>query len=156
MADRKTSKRSRRAKGDGRKPPAPVGKKADADPAAAPGGESGPDAGTICEIAAREASGIEGVAELTGGWRSKGVRVTGPDGENGGCVVDLSLAVEYGVDCVALAEAVRGRVAEAIHRAAGREVSAVNVHLTGIRDRGSPEEPHDQGSALDREDGIDF
>lgn len=156
MADRKISKRSRRAKGCGSEPSAPEGKRAEAAAPVAADGEPGSDAGTISEIAVREAREIEGVAELTGGWRTEGVRVTEPEGEDGGYVVDLRLAVDYGVDCVALAETIRSRIAEAIHRVAGRETRAVSVHLTGIRDKGSPEEPHEEGAALGEERGIDF
>ena len=82
--------------------------------------------------------------------------MTEPEGENGGYVVDLRLAVEYGVDCVALAETIRSRVAGAIHRTAGRETRAVNVLFTGVRDKGSPEQPHEEGAALGEEQGIDF
>jgi uncharacterized alkaline shock family protein YloU len=126
-----------------------------APPVAADGGP-GSDAGTISEIAVREAGEIEGVAELTGGWRTKGVRVTEPESENGGYVIDLHLAVDYGVDCVALAETIRSRIARAIRRTAGRETRAVNVHFTGVRDKGSPEEPHEEDAALGEERGIDF
>ncbi len=156
MADRKISKRSRRAKGHGAEPPEAEGKSAEATPPLAADGEPGSDAGTISEIAVREAGEIEGVAELTGGWRTKGVRVTEPEGEDGGYVVDLRLAVEYGVDCVALAETIRSRVAGAIHRTAGRKTRAVNVRFTGVRDKELPEEPHEEGAALGEGNGIDF
>ncbi|MHC4202766.1 MAG: Asp23/Gls24 family envelope stress response protein [Planctomycetota bacterium] len=156
MADRKISKRSRRAKGRGAGPPGSEGNRAESAPPVAADGEPSSDAAAISEIAVREAGEIEGVAELTGGWRTTGVRVTEPEGENGGYVIDLRLAVEYGVDCVALAETIRSRIAGAIHRTAGRETRAVNVHFTGIRDKGLPEETHEEGAPLGEEQGIDF
>ncbi len=111
--------------------------------------------GIIAEIAVREASEIEGVAELTGGWmKGRGVQIQEPDGEDDGYVIDLRLAVEYGVNCVALAETIRSRIAGAINQMTGRKTRAINVHLTGIRDRGHREEPHDEG--LGEEHGIDF
>jgi uncharacterized alkaline shock family protein YloU len=110
----------------------------------------------ISEIAIREASEIDGVAELTGGWRTKGVQVTEAEGEEGTYVVDLRIAVEYGVNCVALAETIRNRVANAICRMTGRRTEAVNVHVTGIRDKGHRAEPHEEGVPLGEEHGIDF
>lgn len=114
------------------------------------------DPGIVTEIAVREASEIEGIVELTGGWRTKGVQVTEPDGEEGGYVLDLRVAVEYGVNCVALAETIRSRIAGAIYQMTGRRTKAINVHLTGIRDKGLREETHEEGVPLGEEHGIDF
>jgi uncharacterized alkaline shock family protein YloU len=110
----------------------------------------------ITEIAVREVSEVEGVAELTGGWRTKGVQVTEVEGEEGVYVLDVRVAVEYGVNCVALAESIRGRIAEAVGRMTGQSVRAINVHVTGIRDKGHREEPHEEGVPLGEEHGIDF
>ncbi len=110
----------------------------------------------ITEIAVREVSEVEGVAELTGGWRTKGVQVTEVEGEEGVYVLDVRVAVEYGVNCVALAESIRGRITEAIGRMTGQSARAINVHVTGIRDKGHSEEPHEEGVPLGEEHGIDF
>lgn len=110
----------------------------------------------ITEIAVREVSEVEGVAELTGGWRTKGVQVTEVEGEEGVYVLDVRVAVEYGVNCVALAESIRARIAEAIGRMTGQSARAINVHVTGIRDKGHREEPHEEGVPLGEEHGIDF
>jgi uncharacterized alkaline shock family protein YloU len=127
------------------------------------GGEVEFDPGIISDIAIREASEIEGIAELTGGWRTKGVTVgqSPGDGEpggegNAGYIVDLRIAVEYGVNCVALTETIRKRIADAIHRMTGRRTVAINVHVTGIRERGLREEPHEEVGPLGEEHGIDF
>lgn len=125
-------------------------------PSPASDGELRFDPGIITEIAVREASEIEGIVELTGGWRTKGVQVTEPEGEEGGYVVDVRVAVEYGVNCVALAETIRNRISGAIHQMTGRRTKAINVHLTGIRDKGLREEPHEEGVPLGEEHGIDF
>jgi uncharacterized alkaline shock family protein YloU len=110
----------------------------------------------ITEIAVREVSEVEGVAELTGGWRTKGVQVTEVEGEEGVYVLDVRVAVEYGVNCVALAESIRGRITEAVERMTGQSARTINVHVTGIRDKGHPEEPHEEGVPLGEEHGIDF
>jgi len=110
----------------------------------------------ITEIAVREVSEVEGVAELTGGWRTKGIQVTEVEGEEGVYVLDVRVAVEYGVNCVALAESIRGRITEAIGRMTGQSARTINVHVTGIRDKGHREEPHEEGVPLGEEHGIDF
>jgi len=110
----------------------------------------------ITEIAVREVSEIEGVVELTGGWRTKGVQVTEVEGEEGVYLIDVRVTVEYGINCVALAESIRGRVVEAVERMTGQSVRTVNVHVTGIRDKGHREEPHEEGLPLGEEHGIDF
>ena len=127
------------------------------------GGEVEFDPGIISDIAIREASEIEGIAELTGGWRTKGVSIgqSPGDGEPGGegdpgYIVDLRIAVEYGVNCVALTETIRKRIADAIHQMTGRRTVAINVHVTGIRERGLREEPHEESGPLGEEHGIDF
>ena len=127
------------------------------------GGEVEFDPGIIADIALREASVIEGIAELTGGWRTKGVSVgeapvEGGAGDGGepGYVVDLRIAVEYGVNCVALAETIRNRIGNAIRQMTGRQTVAVNVHVTGVRDRGMREEPHEETGPLGEEHGMDF
>ena len=136
---------------DERGSPAPVGGEVEFDP------------GIISDIAIREASEIEGIAELTGGWRTKGVTVgeVAEDGESGedgaaGYILDLRIAVEYGVNCVALAETIRSRIGDAIRRMTGRETVAVNVHVTGLREKGLREEPHEESAPLGEEHGIDF
>jgi uncharacterized alkaline shock family protein YloU len=115
------------------------------------------DPAIITEIAMREASEIEGIAELTGGWRTKGVQV-GESNEDGkeGYVLDLRIAVEYGVNCVALTETIRARIAGAILQMTGRKTKAINVHVTAIRERGHREEHHEEGPSLGEEHGIDF
>ncbi len=110
----------------------------------------------ITEIAVREVSEVEGVAELTGGWRTKGVSVVEVDGEEGVYVIDVRVTVEYGVNCVALAESIRSRIVEAVERMTGQTVRTINVHVTGIRDKGHREEPHEEGVPLGEEHGIDF
>ncbi len=110
----------------------------------------------ITEIAVREVSEVDGVAELTGGWRTKGVQVTEVEGEEGVYVLDVRVAVEYGVNCVALAESIRSRIADAVGRMTGQSARAINVHVTGIRDKGHREEPHEEGVPLGEEHGIDF
>jgi len=110
----------------------------------------------ITEIAVREVSEVEGVVELTGGWRTKGVQVTEVEGEEGVYLIDVRVTVEYGVNCVALAESIRGRVVEAVERMTGQSVRTINVHVTGIRDKGHREEPHEEGLPLGEEHGIDF
>ena len=101
-------------------------------------------------------SEVEGVAELMGGWRTKGVQVAEVEGEEGTYVIDVRVAIEYGVNCVALAESIRSRIADAVERMTGQRVRAINVHVTGIRDKGQSEEPHEEGIPLGEEHGIDF
>ncbi len=140
--------------------PAPEGPTPGEGEVAAPGPPStgelkfGPN--IITEIAVREVSEVEGVAELSGGWRTKGVQVTEVEGEEGVYVLDVRVAVEYGVNCVALAESIRSRIADAIGRMTGQSARAINVHVTGIRDKGHREEPHEEGVPLGEEHGIDF
>jgi uncharacterized alkaline shock family protein YloU len=110
----------------------------------------------ITEIAVREVSEVEGVAELTGGWRTKGVSVLEVEGEEGVYILDVRVTVEYGVSCVALAESIRSRIVEAVERMTGQTVRTINVHVTGIRDKGHREEPHEEGVPLGEEHGIDF
>lgn len=168
MAEEKRSKRTRRstksvpahAPADG----SLDGPDAGAQSSRAQGGPEGAldgsldfDPGIITEIAMREASEIEGIAELTGGWRTKGVQV-GQSTEEGddGYILDLRIAVEYGVNCVALSETIRSRIAGAILQMTGRKTTAINVHVTGIRERGLREEHHEEGPSLGEEHGIDF
>jgi len=126
-------------------------------PTSTPGGTLEFDPGIITEIAVREASGIEGVAELTGGWRTKGVQVgESTEGGEEGYILDLRIAVEYGVNCVALAETIRNRIANAIEQMTGRRTTAINIHVTGIREKGTREEHHEEGTPLGEEHGIDF
>jgi uncharacterized alkaline shock family protein YloU len=115
------------------------------------------DPSIITEIAMREASEIEGIAELTGGWRTKGVQV-GESSEDGaeGYVLDLRIAVEYGVNCVALSETIRSRIAGAILQMTGKKTKAINIHVTAIREKGLREEHHEEGPSLGEEHGIDF
>jgi len=110
----------------------------------------------ITEIAVREVSEIDGVAELTGGWRTKGVSVTEVEGKEGVYVIDVRVTVEYGVNCVALFESIRSRIVEAVSRMTGQSVRTINVQVTGIRDKGHREEPHEEGLPLGEEHGIDF
>lgn len=168
MADEKRSKRSRRTTEKKEEQPtqAPAKQTSDnsadraappVEPAETPGGILEFDPGIITEIAIREASGIEGVAELTGGWRTKGVQV-GKSTESGeeGYILDLRIAVEYGVNCVALAETIRNRIAGAIEKMTGRKTAAINIHVTGIRDKGTREEHHEEAAPMGEEHGIDF
>jgi uncharacterized alkaline shock family protein YloU len=174
LADERKSKRSRKTartelpaasrKGE---PAAKVSKQAGDAKAPAPTAKTKPDGASegsldfdpaiITEIAMREASEIEGIAELTGGWRTKGVQVgeSNEDGEEG-YVLDLRIAVEYGVNCVALTETIRARIAGAILQMTGRKTKAINVHVTAIRERGHREEHHEEGPSLGEEHGIDF
>lgn len=179
MAEEKKSRRSRREKparsrrGKGKQaapeasspapaapPPAGHSPTAGEGPEAATGEEDGKlsfDPAIISEIAIREASDVEGLVELTGGWRSKGVQVAEAgdlDGE--GYTVDLRIAVEYGVNCVALAETLRSRIARAVRRMTGRPIAAVNIHVTAIRDRGARGEQQEESEKIDEEHGIDF
>jgi len=110
----------------------------------------------ITEIAIREVSEVEGVVELTGGWRTKGVQVSEVEGEEGVYLIDVRVTVEYGVNCVALAESIRSRIVEAVERMTGQSVRTINVHVTGIRDKGQREEPQEEGLPLGEEHGIDF
>lgn len=179
MAEGKKSGRDRKGSESGQGPEAPGGKGASGRPSgrksarlakpAAPApqeGQPGPVASTggldfnpeiITQIAEREVSEIEGVTELTGGWRTRGVQITEPaEGEEDGYVLDIRVAVEYGVNCLALAETLRTRVAGAIEQMTGRRTKAINVHVTGIREKGLREEPHEEGPSLGEEHGIDF
>ncbi len=188
MAESKRSKRSRRsAKAKASRPPgkkegagAPkaeaadtTGKPAQAPGAGKPSSVSGKPAATtkpegtldfnletVINIVAAEVNGTEGIAELTGGWRAKGVQVEeiGAEGATGTEVeydIVLRIAVEYGVNCVALAETVRSRVAGAVRQMTGRKTKSINIHVTGIREKGHREEPH-EGVPLGEEHGIDF
>ena len=171
MADDKRSKRSRKtsrtesASSSRKGEPAPKSAQEVDDtkspaPSKADGASEGSldfDPAIITEIAMREASEIEGIAELTGGWRTKGVQV-GESNEDGkeGYVLDLRIAVEYGVNCVALTETIRARIAGAILQMTGRKTKAINVHVTAIRERGHREEHHEEGPSLGEEHGIDF
>ena len=110
----------------------------------------------ITEISVREVSEVEGVAELTGGWRTKGVSVVEVEGEEGVYIVDVRVSVEYGVSCVALNQSIRSRIVEAVERMTGQTVRTINVTVTGIRDKGHREEPHEEGDPLGEEHGIDF
>lgn len=121
------------------------------------------DLGIISDIAIREASEVEGIAELTGGWRTRGVTVGESDEGEPGYVIDMRIAVEYGVDCVALAETIRSRIGNAVHQMTGRQAIAVNVHVTGIRESGreetlgkAGEELGEETGPLGEEHGIDF
>ena len=119
----------------------------------------------ITEIAQREAKEIEGVAELTGSFidglrrgSSRGVAVT-EVGEGGEDAYDLTLrlSVEYGANCVAIAETIRERVADAVKRMTGRKVRRIDINVTGIavrrEERG--ESPEEAGE-MSEEHGIDF
>jgi uncharacterized alkaline shock family protein YloU len=167
VADEKRSKRSRKTvRADQPSPTdAPVlqiaAGQSVADPPRPDGGASEGslafDPAIITEIAMREASEIEGIAELTGGWRTKGVQVgESSDGGDEGYVLDLRIAVEYGVNCLALSETIRSRIAGAILLMTGRKTRAINIHVTAIRERGLREEHHDEGPSLGEEHGIDF
>ncbi len=128
-----------------------------APPATASPGEVSFTPDIITQIAGREVSDVEDVAELTGGWRTKGVQVTEPvEGEDEGYLLDIRIAVEYGVNCLALAETIRGRVSGVIEHMTGRKARAINVHVTGIREKGLREEPHEESAPLGEEHGIDF
>ena len=169
MAEEKRSKRSRKtvrteastAKGKGsaetRASKRTQSQKASAQPQPQADGSLDFDPAIITEIAMREASEIEGIAELTGGWRTKGVQV-GESSEGGeeGYVLDLRIAVEYGVNCMALSETIRSRIAGAILQMTGRKTKVINVHVTAIREKGHREEHHEEGPSLGEEHGIDF
>ena len=137
-------------------PPPSAEPSADVAPSGPSTGELKFGANIITEIAVREVSEVDGVAELTGGWRTKGVQVTEVEGEEGAYVLDVRVAVEYGVNCVALADTIRNRIADAIGQMTGQTARAINVHVTGIRDKGHREEPHEEGVPLGEEHGIDF
>ncbi|MCL6547949.1 MAG: Asp23/Gls24 family envelope stress response protein [Alicyclobacillus sp.] len=95
-------------------------------------------------IAGLAASEVPGVAGMSGGFAggltesllgrknlSKGVKVQFVD-EDKSCSVDLSVALEFGVNIPETSLAVQENVKQAIEGMTGLRVVAVNVHVTAV------------------------
>jgi len=122
------------------------------------------DPSIVTSIAITEAQKIDGIIELTGSFmddwvlrRGKGVHVEEEASDEGGEAysLDLKLSVEYGVDCVKLAEKVRERIAKEIKRVTGRDTRKIDIHVTGIGHKEAPAEPHEDEPVAEGT-GIDF
>ena len=94
----------------------------------------------VASIAAVAAAEIEGVAALGAGGvdiaellgkksTSKGVKITITDAET---VVDVYISVKYGCIIPTVATEVQDAIANALESMAGLNVSAVNVHVSGV------------------------
>ncbi len=118
----------------------------------------------ITDVVQRAAREIEGVVELTGSFidnlrpgSTRGVAVTEVgEGDAGHYDLSLKLSVEYGTDCVAIAEAIRERVADAVQRMTGRDVRRIDIHVTGIASRREEGRPSEDAGEISEEHGIDF
>lgn len=94
---------------------------------------------TVASIATNEIKGVAGmsgtalggIADILGGKRSrgKGVKVD-VSGDN--CVIDLNIAVNYGVRIPDIAWDVQENVKNSVESMTGMTVSKVNIHVDGI------------------------
>ncbi len=118
----------------------------------------------ITDIVQRAAKEIDGVVELTGSFidnlrpgSTRGVALTEiGEGDEGRYDLSLRLSVEYGANCVAIADAIRERVFEEVMRMTGRKVRRIDIHVTGIAlPRGEEKGPPEAGE-IGEEHGIDF
>jgi len=95
----------------------------------------------VAAIAGVAASGVEGVASMTGGISdgiagmlgkknpAKGIKVEVGEKD---VTVDLSITVRYGVKIHQVAAEIQNKVRSAIEEMTGMKVSEVNVNVTGI------------------------
>ena len=105
------------------------------------------DDGVISDLSRRAALSTDGLAALTGGLleglrpgRHPGVSVTR---DERGLTIEIRAAVTYGTDCVRLFEELRRRVTSRVREATGQQVSEVNLHVTGVREPGSEDDPEE-------------
>lgn len=94
---------------------------------------------TVASIATNEIKGVAGmsgtalggIADILGGKRSrgKGVKV---DVSGDTCVIDLNIAVNYGVRIPDIAWDVQENVKNSVESMTGMTVSKVNIHVDGI------------------------
>ena len=96
----------------------------------------------ILGLAAHEVPGVvgmspvglkEGLSRILGKREAKEGVVVKPDPERPGAyTADLYVVVAYGVNIPAVAESIAERVSWAAKEFAGRELSRVSVHVTGV------------------------
>lgn len=96
----------------------------------------------VATIAGIAAADIDGVASMSGNMVSgfsqmlgkkpmtKGVKVEITDND---VVIDISIVVEYGKKIPVVAAAIQQAVAQAVGDMTGLNVTAVNVHVTGVQ-----------------------
>lgn len=96
----------------------------------------------VATIAGIAAADIDGVASMSGNMVSgfsqmlgkkpmtKGVKVEITDND---VVIDISIVVEYGKKIPVVAAAIQQAVAQAVGDMTGLNVTAVNVHITGVQ-----------------------
>ncbi len=96
----------------------------------------------VATIAGIAAADIDGVASMSGNMVSgfsqmlgkktmtKGVKVEITDND---VVIDISIVVEYGKKIPEVAAAIQQAVAQAVGDMTGLNVTAVNVHITGVQ-----------------------
>ncbi len=96
----------------------------------------------VATIAGIAATDIDGVASMSGNMVSgfsqmlgkkpmtKGVKVEITDND---VVIDISIVVEYGKKIPVVAAAIQQAVAQAVGDMTGLNVTAVNVHITGVQ-----------------------
>lgn len=111
----------------------------------------------IAGLAAREVSGVYqlggGAARAFGAIRERvpgarssvGQGVSVEVGERQ-AAVDLDVMVEYGVDIIELAKAIRRNVTTSIERMTGLEVTEVNINVDDIHLPGEDQDQDDEGS----------
>ena len=108
-----------------------------------------PALAAIIGLAAHEVPGVvgmspvglkEGLSRILGKREAKEGVVVKPDPERPGAyTADLYVVVAYGVNIPAVVESVGERVTWAARELAGKELSRVVVHVTGVkRGKGSP------------------
>ncbi|MCL6444315.1 MAG: Asp23/Gls24 family envelope stress response protein [Alicyclobacillus sp.] len=111
-------------------------------------------------IAGLAASEVPGVAGMSGSFAggltesllgrknlSKGVRVAFSD-EDKRCVIDLSLAIEFGVNLPEVCLAVQENVKQAIESMTGLDVLAVHVHVSAVVFGSDRERAKDSSEAM--------
>ena len=118
------------------------------------------DPSIAIEIAQHEARSMEEVIDLSGGFidgwmkgRTKGVRVEESDDSYS---IRLNLVIRYGTNCPELFKQLRERISSQVLMMTGKPVSAINIHIAGIKETSDRETNEDLDHPIGEDFGINF